>query len=206
MSGEFKRSDEALKKIRRAMTREYQNYSTLLRFDELRVLEVRKGVDALYGRMDAEVVPQLERVAREVYRDTKKELGAPVGRFPWALFVAGALHAYSPVTEFVYTREWRRKRDRTVEAIMSSADRQALRYALRRSLDVTYNQVRQYSDDIEVGARLKAFEDEGIRRVRWVTMEDEKVCKICRERDGQVYLLSQVPPRHWRCRCWLVPA
>lgn len=43
---------------------------------------------------------------------------------------------------------------------------------------------------------------------RWMTSKDDKVCPICKPRDGQVYALddtSHRPPGHIRCRCWLLP-
>jgi SPP1 gp7 family putative phage head morphogenesis protein len=48
--------------------------------------------------------------------------------------------------------------------------------------------------------------DAGIEEVMWVTAGDERVCEECRPLDGQVFRLDQVPPKHWGCRCILIPA
>jgi SPP1 gp7 family putative phage head morphogenesis protein len=48
--------------------------------------------------------------------------------------------------------------------------------------------------------------DEALSYVRWVTLRDEKVCKICGPRDGRIYSLSDVTdiwPAHPNCRCRL---
>ena len=41
--------------------------------------------------------------------------------------------------------------------------------------------------------------------IMWVTQDDGKVCKICEERDGEVYPPGAVPPfpAHPLCRCYL---
>lgn len=47
-----------------------------------------------------------------------------------------------------------------------------------------------------------------VKRVKWVTMRDERVCPICGPRDGLVIGandLSNYPPIHQNCRCWLEP-
>ena len=42
---------------------------------------------------------------------------------------------------------------------------------------------------------------------RWITKEDEKVCPVCRPRDGMLLLKSELAahPAHWGCRCSLLP-
>lgn len=48
----------------------------------------------------------------------------------------------------------------------------------------------------------------GVRRVKWNTARDERVCPICAPRDGIVIGindLSNFPPIHQNCRCWLEP-
>jgi len=44
----------------------------------------------------------------------------------------------------------------------------------------------------------------GITRVRWATMEDERVCPICGPLEGRIYRKGQfLPPlpAHQNCRC-----
>ena len=53
-----------------------------------------------------------------------------------------------------------------------------------------------------------AWQSAGIRKVRWNTQRDERVCPICAPRDGQLYQitdLGQFPPAHQNCRCWVEP-
>ncbi len=55
-------------------------------------------------------------------------------------------------------------------------------------------------------ARIDTFKKNGIRRVKWQTQEDEKVCEECNERDGKIYPIDNIPTKpHYRCRCWVEP-
>jgi SPP1 gp7 family putative phage head morphogenesis protein len=48
--------------------------------------------------------------------------------------------------------------------------------------------------------------DEALSYVRWITLRDEKVCKICGPRDGRIYSISDATdiwPAHPNCRCRL---
>jgi hypothetical protein len=41
--------------------------------------------------------------------------------------------------------------------------------------------------------------------VTWTTMQDDRVCEICRLRHGKRYRIDCVPEREPSCRCTLVP-
>ena len=51
--------------------------------------------------------------------------------------------------------------------------------------------------------RLKFFEQVGVKYVIWLSVGDKRMCPVCRELDGNRYLLSRMPgiPRHAQCRC-----
>ena len=42
---------------------------------------------------------------------------------------------------------------------------------------------------------------------RWFTERDEKVCELCKPMEGMLIQRSElyVYPRHWACRCALLP-
>ena len=207
MTDIFRYADRQLVHISRYMSREFQNLSVRLNFDELNVLDVKRDVTAMYERIDREVRTRYRRIIREVYREGEKDLGIKLPPLAIVAFLTSILKSYDPTTQFVYTHEWTRKRDREIEAIMSSDGRQEMRKALKRGLDVTYRQVAQEADDITVAALLASYEAGDVPYVRWVTEQDDRVCRICRERDGKIYRISEAPPlpAHWRCRCRYVP-
>lgn len=54
-----------------------------------------------------------------------------------------------------------------------------------------------------------SLEKIGIKRVRYKTQEDERVCEICGPKNDEVYELpedyAEMPPMHPFCRCFLEP-
>ena len=207
MSDIYRHADKAIKRLYDEMEREFQNLSVILRFDELNLLNARSQVDAMFKRLDALCVDEYEEVADESYSDAKDEVGATAGKRkkPKSGFVNTVMMAYHPLTKYSYRNEWKRKRDRLVESLVSSRNRLEVRQSLRRSLTLLENQVRQYADIMTDEARLNAFVDAGEDRFKWNTQHDGKVCEVCNERDGQVYKLVDIPTKHHRCRCYLTP-
>lgn len=200
----FRHADRALMVMLNAMSREFQNLSTEIGFDEMNVMETRKRVNAMYERMDRVIRREYRSVARKAYMDASAEAGTDGGAFDAEKFVAGMLRAYDPVSDFVYEREWTRKRDRLFESIIATErGNQEMRRNLKRGLDVLANQVRQYADNITAQARVTAFKRAGADVLVWITEDDEKVCKVCRPRHEQFYPIEMLPPypAHWRCRC-----
>ena len=202
----FRHADRALMVMLNAMSREFQNLSTEIGFDAMNVMETRKRVNAMYERMDRVIRREYRGVARKAYMDASAEVETDGGAFDAEKFVAGMLRAYDPVSDFVYDREWIRKRDRLFESIIATErGNQEMRRNLKRGLDVLANQVRQYADNITAQARVTAFKKAGADVLVWITEDDEKVCKVCRPRHEQFYPIEMLPPypAHWHCRCRL---
>ena len=205
----FRHADASLMVMLNDMSVEFHNMGTTLGFDELNVMETRKRVNAMYKRMDVVIQREYRRIAHRAYNDGCKDCGFKIGGFDPYEYVYAMLGAYDPLSDFVYRREWTRKRDRLFESIIATQrGNQEMRKNLKRGLDVLANQVRQYADNITVGARVKAFEDAGVEYVRWKAEIDDKTCKKCWDRDGKIYRLDKCPPcpSHWHCRCELWPA
>ena len=203
MKTPYNHADKVLKVLNDAMGREFQNMSVSLRFDELNVITVKKQVGAMYIRINRVVKRQFNKVAEKVFEDTEKELGVEHTEFASGTFVLALLKRFDPVTKYVYTSEWARKRDRLVESIMASHSRNELRQALKRALDLMALQVRQYADNLTDETRHEVFERAGVDEVKWNTQRDGKVCGECAERDGMIYPIDAVPDKHYRCRCYL---
>ena len=204
----FRHADRSLMRIFNQMSREFQKLSSEIGFDELNVLETRKRVNTMYRQMDGFIRKEYEDVCRRSYRDACAEVRRRPDGFDPHEFVYAMLRAYDPLTDFVYMREWTRKRDRLFESIIATErGNQEMRKNLKRGLDVLANQVRQYADDITTDARIQAFEDAGLEYVRWKSENDEKTCKYCLENHDKVFRIDQLPPipAHWRCRCRVVP-
>ena len=199
----FGHADRSLMILFNYMSHEFQNFA-ILPFDRLNILDVRERVNAMYKRMENVIVREYNDIAVKAYRDAAIEASLDDDDFLPYDFVWSVLKAYDPVSDFVYTREYTRKRDRMFESVIATElGNQEMRRNLKRGLDVLANQVRQYADNITVKARINAFKSAGIKYLRWVTEKDEKVCRECAPRDGVIYPINEFPilPAHWRCRC-----
>lgn len=200
----FRHADRSLMVMLNGMNREFQTLGTEIGFDELNVMETRRRVNAMYARMDAMIRREYRKVARRAYMDAIDEAGAVAGAFDADAFVVGALKAYDSVSDFVYDREWTRKRDRLFESIIATErGNQEMRRNLKRGLDVLANQVRQYADNITAKARVYAFKQAGADVLVWITEKDDRVCSVCAPRDEQFYPIEMLPPypAHYHCRC-----
>ena len=64
----------------------------------------------------------------------------------------------------------------------------------------------QYAIITTDAATKRAYMDSGVSDVMWVSVKDDKRCKVCKSRDGKIYPIEDVPPKpHIGCRCYLIP-
>lgn len=142
----------------------------------------------------------LLELAREKYKEENPE-GKDVPDLKWLMAL---LLASDPVTKYIYENEVIRKRDRLSEGVNSTSAK-ATEY--NKALGYWVQMTSQYADNVSDAATLKAFQDAGIKRVKWNTQKDGRVCEKCKARDGNIYPISSVPPKvHWGDRCYFTPA
>lgn len=208
-------SDKTIKLLNKKAVkrfRETQRQAALLDFDELYVI---RTVTALYQSLDADNRKAYLDLARMIYsrawklallhkrakRDAEER---QIEEEITELWLLDFLDSYNEVTRYRYSMEVIRKRNYTIEAINSVPDKAK---EFTRGLMHWSRFSAEYSDLVTDAATLQAFKDTGVKRVRWVTEQDEKVCKYCRPLDGKVFDIDKVPRKqHWHCRCWLTPA
>lgn len=179
----------ALKRFRKAK-------SDLLFFDELETLKYARD---MYAEMQSETAKAYLILARNIYKHyypgSKKTLP-----MKW---VMDRLKDYDPVTMYVFLYETERKAARFGEAVIASGD-----LSRQVNIEMRYwlNMVAQFAEEITDYSAIQAFKDRGIKRVKWVSENDERVCHECQDRHGVIYDIDKIPPKpHWRCRCWIVP-
>ena len=161
-------------------------------FDELSVLSITR---TLYDNLSADNEEIFLELAQERYQEAEPRGEEP----PDLAWLLALLAAYNAVTKYQYTNEVDRKRQYTAEGINSSTAKVT---EFRRGLHYWAGLTADYADIVTDESTLKAYRDAGVRRVRWVTAGDEKVCETCRERNGKVYSINSIPPKpHRRCRC-----
>ena len=160
------------------------------------MLEVTRTLYQDLARDNQEIFLEL---AQERYQEAEPHGEEP----PDLAWLLALLAAYNAVTKCQYTNEVERKRQYTTEGINSSTAKVT---EFRRGLHYWADLTSTYADIVTDESTLKAYRDAGVRRVRWVTAGDEKVCETCRERNGKVYSINSIPPKpHRRCRCVYEP-
>ena len=153
-------------------------------FDELNVLEVTR---TLYDQLRKDNQDVFLELAQERYQEAE-----PHGE---------ELAAYNAVTKVIYDNDAERKRQYTAEGINSSTGKVT---EFRRGLHYWADLTATYGDIVTDESTLKAYQDSGVRRVKWHTVLDGKECETCRERDGKIYPINSIPPKpHRKCRCWI---
>ena len=209
----YKHLDTLLEKAKKKLRTEF-NRLGLLGFDELNVTNTKKVTKAMFDRLLSENEKMYRKAANKAYSKAKKkaeeagyreeeekELGGE--------WLTGVLLGFNFVTGYVYDREAERKRLRLNEQMLTAReydDRQLYNNSLQRVANLLWTQTSQYGIFVVDKATIQAYEDMGVKRVRWNAHIDGRECKVCRERHKKIYKLAEVPEKtHYRCRCYLEP-
>ena len=191
----YRLADRATELLNRKATKRFEDAKDEAArhgFDELNVLEVTRTLYQDLARDNQKVFLEL---AQERYQEAEPHGEEP----PDMTWLLAFLAAYNAVTKVIYDNDVDRKRQYTTEGINSSTAKVT---EFRRGLHYWADLTATYADIVTDESTLKAYRDSGIRRVRWITAGDEKVCETCRERNGKVYSINSIPPKpHRRCRC-----
>ena len=199
MSGFYDLTDKAVDLLNRRAVKRFEDAKDEAAqngFDELNVLEVTRALYQDLARDNQEIFLEL---AQERYQDAKPH-GEETPDLAWLLAL---LAAYNAATKVIYDNDVDRKRQYTAEGINSSTAKVT---EFRRGLHYWADLTATYGDIVTDESTLKAYRDARVKKVRWVTAGDEKVCETCRERNGKIYSINSIPPKpHRRCRCVYEP-
>lgn len=195
MKGYYDLADKATELLNRKATKRFEDAKDEAAkdgFDELSVLSITR---TLYDNLSADNEEIFLELAQERYQEAEPHGEEP----PDMTWLLALLAGYSAVTKVIYNNDVDRKRQYTAEGINSSTTKVT---EFRRGLHYWADLTATYSDIVTDESTLKAYRDAGVKKVRWVTAGDEKVCETCRERNGKVYSINSIPPKpHRRCRC-----
>lgn len=199
MSGFYDLTDKAIDLLNRRAVKRFEDAkdkASQMGFDELNVLEINR---TLYDQLRKDNQDVFLELAQERYQEAEPHGEEP----PDLAWLLALLAGYSAVTKVIYDNDVDRKRQYTAEGINSSTAKVT---EFRRGLHYWADLTSTYADIVTDESTLKAYRDTGVRRVRWVTAGDEKVCETCRERNGKVYSINSIPHKpHRRCRCVFEP-
>lgn len=170
---------------------------SVLKFDELSVI---KEVKALYESLDSENRKEFIKLFIARYKQVNKDYEDTIDEIA-EMYIAGMLSEPNEVTHYIYETEVLRKRDRLAEAVNSST---AKNEEMDKGLKFWSQMTSWYVDFTADGANIEALRALGVKEVVWHAQEDEKVCRVCEEMDGEIYPINKIPPKpHLHCRCYV---
>ena len=209
----YKLADKLLAQLQKLIRREF-NRLGIFGFDELNAPRVTRETTALFNRMLAENRKRFLEVAKKAYLDAVAVAVAAGYRDPGEgkindSWLIGFLGAYNFVSGYLYESEAERKRLRLAEQMLTAREylnRPMYNDSLRRSANLWWTQTAHYMLDAVDTATLDGYKDCGVEKAKWNTNIDGRECKVCRERNGKIYTIDNVPPKaHRNCRCYLTP-
>lgn len=189
----YNKTDKVISYLNKQYTKLFRKLTS---FDELNVINVSHEI---YGEVERLVEQESKRLVKSVYGSYSES--AEISDTDATAFVLALMLAYNPVTKYVFKNELDRKRSRFAEGVISSdTPREEVELAKRllAALD------KQFLDDVTFDTVVKAYEDDGVEEVRWVTAVDDKRCKECKSRHGKIYPINRIPTKpHIHCRCYV---
>lgn len=171
-----------------------------------------REIDALYERLDSATTEKLKEFwairYAEIYLDTKgkKPKEDTVDELA-ELYITGLLSEPNENTHYAFETEILRKRDRAAEAVNAVNGKSNKLFELERAMRIYSQMTGWYVDFSEESATLKAYKDCGVKKVKRHEQKDAKTCQECRDLDGEIYPVDNIPPLpHLHCRRWFTPA
>lgn len=191
--------DENVERLKKQTQTAFNNFRlSLLKFDELNVMQVKTETESLFTK--------LKRQSDRFYTGLLNHLAESMGFEEDKYDLDELLETYSGTLLYSFSTEMERKRERlfeTMVAIDDISDPDILSQQ-KKNIRNWNTQVEEFGVDIERNIFLSELRDSGIRKVQWMTAEDERVCTDCSDLNGIVFDIDNVPRRpHIGCRCWL---
>ena len=209
----YRQADKLLEQLKKLIRREF-NRLGIFGFDELNAPRVTQETTSLFDRLMRENQKQYLKAAKKAYADAIAAAVAAGYKDPGVnrideVWLLGLLAGYNFVSGYLYESEAERKRLRLAEQMMTAKEylnRTLYSDSLRRSANLWWTQTAHYMLDAVDAATLDGYKDSGVGKVMWNTNIDGRECSTCRERNGKVYPIGNVPPKaHRNCRCYLTP-
>lgn len=193
MSSPYSKTDKTIAYLNKQYAKLFRRVTS---FDELNVISASHEI---YDEVQNLVEQETTRLVKVVYDSYRESEAIPASEAHD--FTVGMMGAYNPTTKYIYKNELDRKRSRFAEGVISSeTPREEVELAKRLLASLN----KQFADEATFDAVVKAYEDDGVERVRWITAVDDRRCKECKARHGKIYDIDKIPPKpHLHCRCYV---
>lgn len=162
---------------------------------------IQRETKSLYNKIQKEVLDNYLKCAKEINRGIDRDE------------LLDFLEDFYIVTKYAYFNEWERKQQRYAETLnainqngKSFSSVEALQEQ-KKAVNYLKKQIDEYGVYVIDQAifSLAKKQEKGNKEIelKWVTEQDEKVCPICKKRNGKVYNIRKYPSKpHWGCRCY----
>ena len=161
--------------------------------DSLNVISRSKEMYDLLDELNQDAYLE---IAKKVYR----EVNPKSDKAPDKEWLLALLLGYDVITKYVYEHEIERKRARFVEALIATKKKQQ---EFASAMKILWKQTAQYGINVTDEAIMQAYIDTGVKKVRWITESDSKVCEVCLSRKNKIYPINKAPKKtHYGCRCY----
>lgn len=204
----YRQTDKFIEKLKKKIRVEFNRLS-VTSFDELNVISTKQITSAMYDRLLEFNQREYERIAEDAKKYAETMLTADEKKKTRKLSISKlltlALLAYNPVTGYMYKSEADRKRMRLNEEMLTARqylNREMFKRAVKKSANLWFTQSSQYGQDVADFIEIETLKEAGIKKLVWITEQDDRVCETCKERDGQIYDVDNLPGKtHYKCRC-----
>lgn len=200
----YDEADKAIKAMNRDNLKTFSKLK-LAKWDELSVI---REVTAAYNTVLRRVKKWFLDVALLAYMAAMEEAGRKkterqARRAINDDWILAMLEETDPVLLYKFIPELERKKQRLIEALPVTLDRNK---EIDSALRAVSKQIGWSIINVVDAATVEAYEDAKVDYVQWVSEHDARVCDVCEDMDGNVYVVSKVPPKpHPACRCRIRP-
>lgn len=213
----YEYTDKHIEEIKKKVKALFNNTRLgLMKYDELNVSQIDDEVTELYD--------SLQKQSDKLIDGLLDELADKRGIKRKKYSKEKIYDTFNPTTHYVFKNEIERKRARYKETIVSSLFNRPEFAGKRKDfnhktvVDALANivflkiqdanirnidrQIEETAIDAERTVIIEDGIDNGEQFVRWITMEDERVCGECGDYHNQIFHIDALPPRpHAGCRC-----
>lgn len=213
----YQATDRFLKSLKAQIRSEF-NHLSVMSFDELNVVRVKKETTEMFKRLLAFNMSEYNKIVDEAREyalslldeKERKKAAKETADENWReSFIDYVLTTYNWVTGYLYKKEAERKRLRLSEEMLTARefhDRKRYASSLSKTANLWFTQSGQYAIDLEDKTCLDVWKRAGVKKVQWLAEDDHKTCSVCRKLDGQVFDIDKVPHKaHYNCRCVVIP-
>lgn len=194
-------ADKAIRRMNRQNLKLFGKLK-LAKWDELSII---REVKSVYDQSTEMAKRLYQEIAKDAMATALEEANAKdmdVDDTITGDWILDMLEVVDPVTLYAFLPEKERKAQRLIEALSVAHSKSA---EVDKALRLWTRQVGQYADNTVYNARLAGFEKAHVKRVMWLTQEDERVCDDCWPLHRKIFPIDEVPPpQHYGCRCVLV--